>query len=334
MPSPHGTANRHVPVLLETLLNSISPVKGIWADCTFGSGAYSRALLEAGADHVFGIDCDPDAIAWARSQSWSADPKLTLISGWNGELDRFEKIGAAIPLDGVVFDLGVSSMQLDNGERGFSFQRDGPLDMRMSQSGLSAADVVNEYDERDLANIFWLFGEERASRRAAREIVKCRADRRIDTTGQLAEILSGCLGRSANMKIHPATRCFQALRIVVNDELGQLVRSLQAAERSLRPGGLLVAVSFHSLEDRIVKRFLRSQDRKGSRSRHLPWPDADELRFRSNGKTAIRPDKIELRNNPRSRSAKLRIAHRTAAPAISIDPETLGLPTFAHAGKR
>jgi len=239
----------HIPVLLNPILEKCAPVRGVWLDGTFGYGGYSYALKEAGASKVIGVDQDPDVIA--RSQNLPEG--ITLIQGRFGDLDKL----IDEPLDGVVLDIGVSSMQIDEGARGFSFMRDGPLDMRMSQSGPSAADVVNRGDEELIANILFQFGEERKSRRIARAIVAARREGEITSTLQLAEIIKKNLPHPKPNQPHPATRSFQALRIAVNDELGELARGLNAAEAALAPGGLLVVVTFHSLEDRMVKRFMQ-----------------------------------------------------------------------------
>ncbi|MEX5727056.1 16S rRNA (cytosine1402-N4)-methyltransferase [Rhodovulum iodosum] len=315
----------HIPVLLRPLLEAISPVSGLWLDGTFGAGGYARGLLEAGAERVIGIDRDPSVFRLA--ESWAAEygDRLTLVEGTFSQLDSY---GDA-PLDGVVLDLGVSSMQLDQAERGFSFTRDGPLDMRMGASGPSAADLVNGESEEALADILYHFGEERASRRIARAIVKARATTPIVTTGQLATVIAGCLPHPKPGQAHPATRSFQALRIAVNDELGELVAGLEAAERALKPGGKLAVVSFHSIEDRIVKRFLQQRaGLGGGTSRYAPEPKAEEPRFRLLAKRAIAADEAELAANPRARSAKLRVAERTDAPAGPSDHAALGLPAI------
>ncbi len=310
-------ADGHVPVLLGPLLRTVAPVRGRWLDGTFGAGGYARGLLDAGADQVIGVDRDPEALAAA---SWAAeDPRLTLVEGTFGELDEH----AGGPLDGVVLDLGVSSMQLDQSERGFSFRRDGPLDMRMGGDGPSAADLVNTLGEGDLADILFRYGEERASRRIARAIVSARP---IETTSELAAVVERCLPRAKPGQSHPATRSFQAIRIAVNDEFGELARGLEAAERALAPGGALAVVTFHSIEDRAVKRFFQARSGGGGRAnRYAPETEEPTIRFDNVARPAS-PDEDELARNPRARSARLRVAWRTDAPAGPVDRATLGLP--------
>ncbi len=317
----------HVPVLLGAILARVTPVSGVWVDGTFGAGGYAKGLLEAGAERVIGIDRDPTALAAA---GWAAawGDRLRLVPGNFAELDRL----AGAPVDGVVLDLGVSSMQLDQPERGFSFLRDGPLDMRMSTAGPSAADLVNTAPEADLADILHQYGEERAARRIARAITRARGEAPIATTGRLAEIVAGCLPRPKPGQAHPATRSFQALRIAVNDELGALVAGLEAAERALRPGGRLAVVSFHSLEDRVVKRFLALRAGQGpGTSRHAPQAAPFTPRFSLDTKGGVAPDAAEIDANPRARSARLRLATRTEAPAGAVDRGALGLPPLARA---
>lgn len=315
----------HIPVLLRPLLEAVSPVSGLWLDGTFGAGGYARGLLEAGADRVIGVDRDPGVFEMAAEWAGAYGDRLTLVEGTFSRLDTYTDA----PLDGVVLDLGVSSMQLDRAERGFSFLRDGPLDMRMGSSGPSAADLVNGESEAVLADILYHFGEERASRRIAKAIVKARETAPIVTTGQLANIIAGCLPHPKPGQAHPATRSFQALRIAVNEELDELVAGLEAAERALKPGGKLAVVSFHSLEDRIVKRFLQQRaGQGGGTSRYAPEPEAETPRFHLLARRAIAPDEAELAANPRARSAKLRVAERTDAPAGPADRSALGLPAI------
>lgn len=313
----------HIPVLLEPILTRCAPIRGTWLDGTFGAGGYARGLLEAGAAKVIGVDQDPLALDMASEWSGAYGDRLELVAGNFEALDTH----VDVPLDGVVLDLGVSSMQLDLAERGFSFLRDGPLDMRMSQDGRSAADLVAEEDEATLADILFHLGEERAARRIARAIVTARAQAPITRTGQLAEIVAACLPRPKPGQSHPATRSFQALRIAVNDELGALVRGLEAAERALAPGGWLAAVTFHSIEDRIVKRFLTQASGGGGRANRYA-PEAAEVtaRFTLQPRKAIAPDAAEIAANPRARSARLRIGRRTSAPAAPADRAGLGLP--------
>ena len=317
----------HIPVLLRPLLAAVAPVEGLWLDGTFGAGGYARGLLAAGAARVIGIDQDPAVVRMA--EGWAPDHagRLTLKQGNFAELDRL----AGEPLDGVVLDLGVSSMQIDQPERGFSFQKDGPLDMRMSQSGPSAADLVNGASEAQLADILYHFGEERASRRIARAIIAARP---VTTTLQLARIVEKCLPRPKPGQSHPATRSFQALRIAVNEEFTQLVQGLLAAERALKPGGLLAVVTFHSLEDRIVKRFLLNRSGlEANANRYVPEKVTETPQFVLQPKRAIGPDDQELAENPRARSAKLRVAIRTDAPPGQADHGSLGLPQLPEKGR-
>lgn len=321
----------HVPVLLRPLLQAVAPVRGIWIDGTFGAGGYARGLLEAGADQVIGIDRDPLALRMAEEWSGSYGSRLRLVAGTFSELDTV----ADGPVDGVVLDLGVSSMQLDQAERGFSFLKDGPLDMRMSQSGESAADLVNTAPEEVLADILYLYGEERASRRIARAIVAARGEAPIETTLRLAEIVARCLPRPKPGQSHPATRSFQAIRIAVNTEFEELAEGLMAAERALRPGGMLAVVTFHSLEDRVVKRFLQLRSGGEAQSnRYAPANSPEKPRFQLVTRRAVGPDDQELAENPRARSAKLRVARRTDAPAGLVDPAALGVPLLQRKGRR
>ncbi len=309
----------HIPVLIRPLIRAVSPVSGVWLDGTFGAGGYTRALLEAGADKVIGVDRDP--LAFEMAKPWIGDfgDRIEFVQGTFSDMDQY-----AQNLDGVVLDLGVSSMQLDLAERGFSFMKEGPLDMRMSQSGTSAADLCNELDEEELADIIYLYGEERASRRIAKAIVKARP---LTTTLQLAKIVESCLPRPKPGQSHPATRTFQALRIAVNDEYGQLAEGLMAAERALKPGGLLAVVTFHSVEDRMTKRFFQSRSgRTANANRYAPELAQEKPAFEMVEKKAIGPDDQELAENPRSRSAKLRVARRTDAPAGEMDRKALGMP--------
>ena len=322
-----GTQEAHVPVLLAPLLEHAAPVTGVWVDGTFGAGGYSRALLAAGAAQVIGIDRDPEV--FRRAEVWRSgySDNLVLVPGNFAQLDKHLHAVGHEFADGVVLDIGVSSMQLDQPGRGFSFLRDGPLDMRMSQDGPTAADIVNDSSEAALADILFQYGEERASRRIAKAIVAARKEGRIETTGRLAEIIAGCLPKARKGQPHPATRGFQALRIAVNDELGALARGLFAAEEALRPGGILAVVTFHSLEDRVVKRFLaaRSGGAVGG-SRHRPAADSVPSTFEKLTRKAIAPTEEEVARNPRARSAKLRMARRTHAAPGRRDLSGLGLP--------
>lgn len=312
----------HVPVLLAPLLRAVAPVTGVWIDGTFGAGGYARGLIEAGAEQVIGIDRDPLAQQMAASWLPMYDGKISLVQGNFGMMDLF-----AEDVDGVVLDLGVSSMQLDQAERGFSFMKDGPLDMRMAQDGLTAADIVNDADEVDLADILYTYGEERASRRIAKAIVAARKAGPITRTLELAGLVEGCLPRAKPGQSHPATRSFQALRIAVNDEYGALMDGLSAAERALKPGGLLAVVSFHSVEDRMVKRFMQTRaGQTGRANRYQPEVEAEAPAFEIVNRKAIGPDEDELAANPRARSAKLRVARRTDAPAGDIDAAQIALP--------
>ena len=320
-PDAGGGPARHIPVLLSEVLEMLQPAPGkIIVDGTFGAGGYTRALLGAGAD-IIAIDRDPDAIAAGRLIETGSAGRLRLVEGAFSRLDTY----VDGPVDGVVLDIGVSSMQLDEAGRGFSFRQDGPLDMRMAQAGPSAADVVNNFKAGDLTRIFGILGEERHAGRIARMIEKRRADRAFATTGDLARAIEALVGNNPKEKIHPATRVFQALRIFVNDELGELAAALFAAESVLKPGGRLAVVSFHSLEDRIVKRFLTDRSAAAAVSRHLPAQAAVPATFDKPARVVTASDK-EIALNPRSRSAKLRGAARTAAPARAADPSIFAMP--------
>ncbi|PJI91320.1 16S rRNA (cytosine1402-N4)-methyltransferase [Yoonia maricola] len=317
----------HIPVLIRPLIAAVSPVSGVWLDGTFGNGGYTRELLAAGADKVIGVDRDPLAFEMAADWIGGYGDRIQTVDGVFSKLDEYGS-----DLDGVVLDLGVSSMQLDLAERGFSFMRDGPLDMRMSQDGPSAADLCNDADEAELADIVYLYGEERASRRIAKAIVAARP---LTTTLQLAKIVEGCLPRAKPGQSHPATRTFQALRIAVNNEYGELADGLMAAERALKPGGQLAVVTFHSVEDRMVKRFLQARSgNTANANRYAPEVAQITPAWRIEKRKAIGPDEQELAENPRSRSAKLRVAIRTDAPAEAIDPAKLGMPMKKQKGGR
>ncbi len=314
----------HIPVLLRALIEAVSPVRGVWLDGTFGAGGYTRALLEAGADKVIAVDRDPLAFEMAADWAGQYGDRLVTRQGVFSRMDEY-----ATDLDGVVLDLGVSSMQLDRAERGFSFMKEGPLDMRMSQEGPSAADLVNTASEAELADILFHYGEERASRRIARAIVRARAEEPITTTTRLAEIVESCLPRAKPGQSHPATRTFQALRIAVNDEYGELFRGLMAAERALKPGGQLAVVTFHSIEDRMVKRFLMARSgQSGRANRYAPEMPETPAQFVLKTRKAIAPDEAELAENPRARSARLRVAVRTGAPPGPVDPKSIGMPVL------
>lgn len=322
-----GGATRHVPVLMQEALDALAlKPGGRYLDGTFGAGGYSRALLEqAPGATLLALDRDPTAIAGGAGLVAEMAGRLTLSQARFGELASEAKAFKMVPLDGVVLDIGVSSMQLDEAERGFSFRFDGPLDMRMGREGQSAADLVNEAEEALLANIFYHYGEERRSRAVARAVVEARRKARLTTTKQLADLVAGIV-RGEPGGAHPATRVFQALRIAVNDELGELVRALHAAEEVLAPGGRLAVVTFHSLEDRIVKQFFASRSgRVPAASRHLPATAAPVATFSLVTKGAVAPSEGEMRANPRARSAKLRAAERTTAPARAPEADVAAL---------
>ncbi len=319
----------HIPVLLRPLLAAVAPVAGVWLDGTFGAGGYTRGLLEAGADKVIGVDRDPLAFEMAADWVGNYGDRLVMQPGVFSRMDEY-----AQGLDGVVLDLGVSSMQLDLAERGFSFMKDGPLDMRMSQEGESAADLVNTATEAQLADILFHFGEERASRRIAKAIVRVRAEAPISTTLQLTEIIESCLPRPKPGQSHPATRSFQGLRIAVNAEYEELFQGLMAAERALKPGGQLAVVTFHSIEDRMVKRFFQSRAGKtGRANRYAPEIEQEQPQFTLKTRKAVGPDAQELQENPRARSAKLRVAVRTDASAGEIDARAISMPQLGGRAK-
>jgi 16S rRNA (cytosine1402-N4)-methyltransferase len=310
-----AASTRHVPVLLREVVAALAPQDGaVFVDGTFGAGGYSTALLEAADCTVWGIDRDPDALAAADGLVRRFAGRLKLLAGRFGDMVALLRSAGMSGADGVTLDLGVSSMQLDEAERGFSFRHDGPLDMRMSGEGASAAEVVNTASERNLAGIIFTLGEERHSRAIARAIVNARIIAPVATTHELAQIVATIVRPRAG-DIHPATRTFQALRIFLNDELGELVAALQAAERILKPGGRLVAVSFHSLEDRIVKTFLADRGDTRGGSRHAPEVRRHAPTFQVLTKRPLAPDDDEVARNPRARSAKLRAAERTDTAA-------------------
>ena len=306
----------HIPVLLDEVIAAIKPAPGMTIiDATFGAGGYTQALLDAGAQ-VHAFDRDPDAIAAGQVMVAHYQTRLALHPArFSAMRDELARLGIA-QVDAVVMDIGVSSMQLDQGDRGFAFMHDGPLDMRMSRDGESAADFLNTADEEAIANVLYRYGEERQSRRVARAIVAARP---LATTGELARVVRRALGHKPHDKKDPATRTFQAVRIHVNDELGELEAGLAAAEALLGEGGVLAVVSFHSLEDRIVKHFLRERSGAGrSVSRHLPGEIPGPPPTFTNLSKGIRPTEAELARNPRARSSTLRHAIRTGAPARSI----------------
>jgi 16S rRNA (cytosine1402-N4)-methyltransferase len=313
----------HIPVLGQPAVEFLNVRDGgIYIDGTFGAGGYTRAILAAADCKVIGIDRDQTAIAASADLVEDAKGRLTLTEDTFSNLDTIARDVGHETVDGVVLDLGVSSMQLDTADRGFSFRLDGPLDMRMGGMGANAADVVNAASERDLANIIFILGEERHSRGVARAIIKARAGARIETTRVLADIVASVVrGRPGD--IHPATRTFQALRIFVNDELGELVAGLQAAERILKSGGRLAVVSFHSLEDRIVKLFFADRSETHGGSRHAPQVERPAPSFNVLTKRPMVAEEAEVESNPRARSAKLRAAGRTSAPSRAGLPSGL-----------
>jgi 16S rRNA (cytosine1402-N4)-methyltransferase len=309
---------RHVPVLLPEVLRALGPQDGeTYIDATFGAGGYTGAILNASANcRVLAIDRDAEAIAAGAALASQYAERLVLREGRFGALEHIAAEARMVPVDGIVLDIGVSSMQIDDSERGFSFQRDGPLDMRMSRQGLTAADFVNTADEREIADVLFELGEERSSRAIARRIVARRAEKPFERTSELAELVVRVLGREKIAGRHAATRTFQALRMHVNDELGELERALLAGERILKEGGRLVVVTFHSLEDRLVKQFLRERAAPAAQaSRHLPPGGSGPApSFRFVNQRPVSPSPEEIASNPRARSAKLRAAVRTAAP--------------------
>jgi 16S rRNA (cytosine1402-N4)-methyltransferase len=321
-----GGLARHVPVLREEVLAALAPRQGgIYLDATFGAGGYTQAILSIPGTKVLALDRDPTAIAAGQDLVHECE-RLSLELARFSDLERVAQSQGIASFEGIVFDIGVSSMQLDEAARGFSFRHDGPLDMRMDCEGQSAADIVNSADEAVLADILYHFGEERAARRIAKAVVAERAKGPIATTGRLAEIIARAApGRPG--AIHPATRSFQALRIAVNDELDELVTGLLAAERVLKPGGRLVVVTFHSLEDRIVKQFFAARSGRGEAvSRPLPGePQRPAPTFMLAGRQPIEASVAESKRNPRARSAKMRFATRTDAPPRAADSSLVQL---------
>jgi 16S rRNA (cytosine1402-N4)-methyltransferase len=309
---------RHRPVLLAEVLRLLAPRDGgIYVDGTYGAGGYSRAILNSADCKVWGIDRDSSAIAEAKADTKRFADRLTLVEGRFGEMLKLLADRGLDAADGIALDLGISSMQVDEASRGFSFRADGPLDMRMSGRGPSAADLVNTLSEGELADIIFRYGEERRARAIAKAILRRREQAPITRTGELADLVRGVVGRTRGDQSDPATRTFQALRIAVNDELGELDRGLAAAEALLAPGGRLAIVSFHSLEDRRVKAFIRERTgRSPQGSRHLPATRETRAPSfaRCPGDEAT-PDDDEIAANPRARSARLRGAERTSAPA-------------------
>lgn len=317
----------HNPVLVLEVMEALSlKPNAIYLDATFGRGGYTRAILDATACKVIAIDRDPDAIAAGQNMCREYDGRLTLLEGRFSQIG--ELLGAAIepqmsgditkPLvDGIIFDLGVSSPQLDDANRGFSFRHDGPLDMRMEKSGADASNFINSASEKDIADVLWQFGEERASRRIARAIINARNETEITTTFQLAQIIRSVMPRPKPGQIDSATRSFQAIRIYVNNELEEIRAALPAAMTCLKPGGRLAVVAFHSLEDRLVKTFIMNEAGKAPRpSRHLPDRPDDAPRLNIITRKPVMPTDEEMKLNPRARSARLRVAERTSAPLL------------------
>jgi 16S rRNA (cytosine1402-N4)-methyltransferase len=319
--SPSQPSTAHIPVLLAEVIDALKAGQGgDFLDGTFGAGGYTRAILEANpANRVLALDRDPHAIAAGQALVEASGGRLTLVETEFSAMEDAAGSAGFGGFDGIVLDIGVSSMQLDQALRGFSFRNDGPLDMRMSGDGETAADIVNTATETRIADILYHYGEERLSRVIARAIVMDRKATPFTTTRQLSEMI-GRIIRTKPGDIHPATRSFQALRIAVNDELGELARALHAAESLLKPGGRLVVVSFHSLEDRIVKVFFAARSGRGGGSRHAPVQARAAATFRLDGKWPVTAGAGELAANPRSRSAKLRMAIRTEADVV--EPET------------
>jgi 16S rRNA (cytosine1402-N4)-methyltransferase len=315
----------HLPVLLSEVISALEPKDGgIYVDGTFGGGGYTGRLLDEAQCTVWAIDRDPQALERGQALVEKFGERLHLVAGRFGDMAELLNSRGVAAVDGVALDLGVSSMQIDDRSRGFSFLRDGPLDMRMENSGRSAADIVNALPEKELSDIIFTYGEERHARRVARAIVAARTERPISRTLRLADVIRAAV-RRANDGIDPATRTFQALRIYVNDELGELERGLLAAERVLKPGGRLAVVSFHSLEDRIVKTFLRTRSQSADMpSRHSPSSldpaKAPRATFRALARRPITPGADELARNPRARSARMRTAERTAESAFIAIP--------------
>jgi 16S rRNA (cytosine1402-N4)-methyltransferase len=319
MSAAAATDRRHLPVLVDEVVAALAVAPGeTHVDGTFGAGGYSEAILAKGAARVFAFDRDPEAIEAGRARAASSGGRLTLVP------ERFSRMRQALAahgvdrVDGVTLDIGVSSMQLDQAARGFSFQADGPLDMRMGDEGENAADFLNNADEAEIADVIFHYGEEPKARRIARAIVAARP---VTRTGQLAAIVRKAAGHHPGMKKDPATRTFQAIRIHVNEELKELEGGLAAAEQVLAPGGRLAVVTFHSLEDRIVKRFLKGRaGARPARSRHLPAANEDgpAPTFEAVAKP-VTPGPGELAANPRARSATLRCARRTGAPVLRTE---------------
>ena len=328
-----GGPARHIPVMLSEVIEALEPRDGKhFIDGTFGAGGYSRGLLEAARCTVLAIDRDPAAAQFAQALEERFPGRLKFVLGRYAEMREIAEREGIAAVDGVALDLGVSSMQLDEAERGFSFSQDGPLDMRMGAEGPTASDLVNALPERDLAAIIATLGEEKRARAIARAIVARRAEEPITRTGELADIVARVLGRRHDDPKHPATRTFQALRLYLNDELVELARGMNAAEHLLKPKGRLAVVTFHSLEDRIAKRFFAARSMPAPKgSRHLPEKGGSNFlpSFRLLNRRPLSPSKDEIRLNPRARSARLRAGERTDAPPHALDLASLGVPRIA-----
>ncbi len=325
-----NVAGHHQPVLLDEVVQALGPTSGkTYVDGTFGRGGYAKAIMSACAScKVVGIDRDPDAVEAGQELAGLHPDRFQIVEARFSEIDRVTRSLGINEVDGIALDIGVSSVQLDDGSRGFSFRKDAPLDMRMSKVGISAADVVNDATEQELSDIIYQYGEERNARRVAKEIVRFRAIKPIVTTKELSSVVERVAGRSRSKnRTHPATKTFQALRIYVNDEIHELAYGLLAAERVLNEGACLAVVTFHSLEDRLVKQFLAIRSRSGRPvSRHQP-PHTEESSptFRMKARRVIKPSDAEIASNPRARSAKLRTAYRTASTPTELDLDELGL---------
>ena len=327
-----GGPARHIPVMLSEVIDALEPKDGEhFIDGTFGAGGYTRGLLESARCSVLAIDRDPGAARFARVLESDFPGRLKFVLGRYAEMRDIAEREDIAAVDGVTLDLGVSSMQLDEPERGFSFIQAGPLDMRMGREGPTASDLVNTLPERDLAAIIATLGEEKRARAITRAIVERRAKAPIERTGELADIVARVLGRRHDETKHPATRTFQALRLYLNEELLELARGLSAAEHMLKPKGRLAVVTFHSLEDRIAKRFLAARSTPTRASRHLPEPGHPTFApsFRLLNRRQVSPSKDEIRLNPRARSARLRAGERTDAPPNALDLIALGVPRIA-----
>ena len=328
-----GGPARHIPVMLSEVIEALDPRDGKhFIDGTFGAGGYSRGLLEAARCTVLAIDRDPAAAQFAQALEERFPGRLKFVLGRYAEMREIAEREGIAAVDGVALDLGVSSMQLDEAERGFSFSQDGPLDMRMGAEGPTASDLVNALPERDLAAIIATLGEEKRARAIARAILARRAEEPITRTGELADIVARVLGRRHDDPKHPATRTFQGIRLYLNDELVELARGMNAAEHLLKPTGRLAVVTFHSLEDRIAKRFFAARSMPAPKgSRHLPEKGGSNFlpSFRLLNRRPLSPSKDEIRLNPRARSARLRAGERTDAPPHALDLASLGVPRIA-----